>query len=155
MLAAASEGIVIGYGVGPDPAARIMAQNQKVDVRHYDVIYDLRDDVERALRGLLEPVYEEAVVGHAEVRAVFTVSRRRKVAGVHVTDGAVTRDSMARVVRYGDMVHEGEVISLRRFTEDVQEVTEGYECGVQLDDFDDFAEGDTIEFYRLELVRGY
>lgn len=152
MLAVASRAIVIGFNVEVDPAARRVADAEGVDIRLYDIIYKLVDDIEKALKGLLEPVYADVVVGHAEVRAIFRIPQRGKVAGVYVTDGQVTRNALAKISRNGEVVYEGRVNSLKRFTEDVKEVNTGFECGVGLEDFDEFVEGDVIEFYRRERV---
>jgi translation initiation factor IF-2 len=152
MLAVASRAIVIGFNVEVDPAARRMAEAEGVDIRLYDIIYRLVEDIEKALKGLLEPVYADVVIGHAEVRAVFRIPQRGKVAGVYVSDGQVTRNALARISRNGELVYDGRVNSLKRFTEDVKEVNTDFECGVGLEDFDKFVEGDTIEFYRKERV---
>jgi translation initiation factor IF-2 len=152
MLAVASQAIVIGFNVEVDPAARRMAEVEGVGIRLYDIIYKLVDDIDKALKGLLEPVYADVVIGHAEVRAVFRIPQRGKVAGVYVTDGQVTRNALAKINRNGEVVYEGRVSSLKRFTEDVREVNTGFECGVGLEDFNEFIEGDTIEFYRKERV---
>lgn len=151
MLAVASQAIVIGFNVQADPAARIMAEAEGADVRFYNVIYNLIEDIEKALKGLLEPKYEEVVIGHAEVRATFDIPRKGKVAGLYVSDGRVTRDALARITRdEGEVIYEGQVSSLKRFAEDVKEVNAGYECGLGLEGFEDFEEGDIIEFYRKE-----
>jgi translation initiation factor IF-2 len=150
MLAVASQAIIVGFGVQADAAASRSAEAEGVDIRLYDIIYKLIDDVDKALKGLLEPVYKDVVSGHAEVRAVFTIPRVGKIAGVYVSDGQVARNSLARVRRNDQLVYEGRVSSLRRFTEDVREVREGFECGVGLEGFRDFQEGDIIEFYRKE-----
>ena len=150
MLAVASQAIVIGFGVNADPAASRVSAVEGVDIRLYDIIYKLIDDVDKALNGLLDPVYEDVVSGHAEVRAVFSIPHAGKIAGVTVTDGHIARNSLARVSRNNQPVYEGRVSSLRRFTEDVREVREGFECGVGLEGFRDFEEGDIIEFYRKE-----
>ena len=150
MLAVASRAIIIGFSVQIDPAASRSAEAEGVDIRLYDIIYKLIDDVDKALKGLQEPVYKDVVTGHAEVRAVFTVPRVGKIAGVSVTDGLIARNSLARVSRNHQSVYEGRVSSLRRFTEDVREVREGFECGVGLEGFRDFEEGDIIEFYKKE-----
>jgi translation initiation factor IF-2 len=152
MLAVASRAIVIGFNVEVDPAAKRMAEVEGVDIRLYDIIYKLVDDIEKALKGLLEPVYADVVIGHAEVRAVFRIPQRGKVAGVYVTDGQITRNALARISRNGEVVYDGRVNSLKRFTEDVKEVNAGFECGVGLEDFDEFIEDDVIEFYRKEKV---
>jgi len=150
MLAIASRAIVIGFNVQVDPAARRTAEAEGVDIRLYDVIYKLIDDVDKALKGLLEPVYKEVVIGHAEVRAIFNIPRVGKVAGVYVTDGLITRNSLARIRRNGQLVYDGRISSLKRFTEDVKEVRAGFECGVGLEGFQDFEEGDIIELYKKE-----
>ena len=150
MLAVASQAIIVGFGVQIDSAASRSAEAEGIDIRLYDIIYKLIDDVDKALKGLLEPVYKDAVSGHAEVRAVFTIPRMGKIAGVHVSDGRVTRNSLARVTRNNQLTYEGRVSSLKRFTEDVREVREGFECGVGLEGFRDFEEGDIIEFYKKE-----
>jgi len=152
MLAVASQAIVIGFNVEVDPAARRMAEAEGVDIRLYDIIYRLVDDIEKALKGLLEPVYADVVIGHAEVKAIFRTSQRGKVAGVYVTDGQIHRNALARISRNGEVVYNGRVSSLRRFTEDVKEVNAGFECGVGLENFSEFVEGDIIEFYRKERV---
>jgi len=150
MLAVASRAIIIGFNVQIDPAAARSAEAEGVDIRLYDIIYKLIDDVDKALKGLQDPVYKDVVTGHAEVRAVFTVPRVGRIAGVHVADGLIARNSLARVSRNHQSVYEGRVSSLRRFTEDVREVREGFECGVGLEGFRDFEEGDIIEFYKKE-----
>jgi len=153
MLAIASQAIVIGFNVQADPAARLMAEVEGVDVRFYNVIYDLIEDIEKAVKGLLEPKYEEVVIGHAEVRAIFNIPHKGKVAGLYVNDGKVTRDALARITRgEGEVVYDGQVSSLKRFAEDVKEVNSGYECGLGLEGFEDFKEGDIIELYRKERV---
>lgn len=152
MLAVASSAIIIGFNVEVDPPARRLVEADGVDVRLYNVIYRLIDDIDKALKGLLEPTYEDVVVGHAEVRAIFKIRRVGKVAGVYVTDGQVLRNGLARVLREGQVIHEGPLASLRRFTEDVKEVNTGFECGIGLEGFDDFTEGDVIEIYKKERV---
>lgn len=152
MLAVASKAIVIGFNVRQDPAARLMAGAEGVDVRCYDVIYQLLDDIEKALKGLLEPRYEEVVMGQAEVRAIFDIPRKRQVAGLYVQEGKVTRDALARVLRDGQKVYDGRVSSLKRYTEDVKEVAADFECGLGLENFGDYQEGDIIEFYKQERV---
>jgi translation initiation factor IF-2 len=150
MLAVASRAIIVGFGVQADSAASRSAEAEGIDIRLYDIIYKLIDDVDKALKGLLEPVYQDVVSGHAEVRALFTIPRVGKIAGVYVSDGQASRNSLARISRNDQVVYEGRVSSLRRFTEDVKEVREGFECGVGLEGFRDFKEGDMIEFYRKE-----
>jgi translation initiation factor IF-2 len=152
MLASASRAIVIGFGVDADLAARRLADSEGVEIRTYDIIYKLIDDVEQALRGLLEPVYQDVVIGAAEVRQVFRISRVGNIAGCHVREGEARRNAQARVVRDKQVIHEGSVSSLKRFQEDVREVRTGFECGIGLEGFDDFQEGDVIQFYVRERV---
>jgi len=149
MLAAASRGIVIGFNNRSEPGAKILADSEGVDIRVYQVIYKLLEDVEKALSGLLEPVYEDVPEGHAEVRAVFSV-RPGKIAGTYVTDGKLTRGAHARVIRGGEIVHDSTVSSLKHFKDNVREMTAGFECGVGVDGFSDFQVGDIIEAYRKE-----
>ncbi len=152
MLAAASQAIVIGFAVDADNAARRMAEQGGVDIRRYDVIYTLVEEVDRGLRGLLEPAYKETVLGRAEVRAVFRVPKQGKVAGCYVTDGTIARDARVRVLRSEVKVFDGYVHALKRFTEDVKEIASGFECGVSIDNFTDYQEKDILEFYRKERV---
>ncbi|RLC95338.1 MAG: translation initiation factor IF-2 [Chloroflexi bacterium] len=152
LLALASKAIIIGFDTAPTPGAQSLAQLEGVDIRRYSVIYDLVDDIQRAIKGMKEPSYAEVIQGHAEVRAVFSSSKYGKAAGVYVTDGKLRRDDMVRVLRRGEVVYEGTLASLRRFKDDVKEVTAGYECGVGVSGFKAFQEGDTIEDYRMERV---
>jgi translation initiation factor IF-2 len=153
MLASASQAIIIGFHVDIDEAARKMATQEGVDIRLYTIIYQLIDDVDRALQGMLEPEYEDVVIGHAEVRAVFRIRRLGNVAGCYVTDGEVARNALVRLLRDDDELFDGSLDSLKRFQEDVTEVRAGFECGIGVAGFDDFEEGDVLEFYRKELVR--
>jgi len=150
MLAAASKGLIIGFGVGSETGARRLASVEGVDIRHYDVIYNLVDDVDKALKGLLEPSYVEVIEGRAEVRAIFPSGKRDKIAGVYIIEGKVNRGISVRVRRQEQVVSESVVSSLRRFKDDVKEVAAGYECGVGIKDFDDFQVGDVLEFFRTE-----
>ena len=150
MLALASQGIIIGFGSRPEPGARLVAESEGVDVRHYEVIYNLVEDVEKALKGLLEPVYKDVVEGEAEVRQVFRIRRRGNVAGCHVREGVVKRGALTKVLRGEEELADTRIESLRRFQEDVREVQSGYECGIALEGFDDFQEGDVLQFYRRE-----
>jgi len=150
MLAVASKGLVIGFGTDIEAGARRLAEVEGVDIRSYDVIYQVVDDVDKALKGLLEPVYAEVIDGRAEVRAIFSSGRKEKVAGVYVTEGKVSRGASVRVRRGEQIVSESVVSSLRRFKDDVKEVTSGYECGVGIKDFNDFQIGDILELFRRE-----
>ncbi len=151
MLAVASKGIIIAFNTRVEPGAQKLIEQEGVDLRHYSVIYNVTEDVDKALQGLLEPTYEEVVTGHAEVRQVFQIRRRNQVAGCYVRDGTITRNDLARVLRGDQVVADTKIASLRRFQEDVRDVQTGFECGVILDDFSDFQEGDALEFYRREL----
>lgn len=149
-LAVASQAIVIGFQVQVDPAARRMAENEGVDIRVYDIIYRLVEEVELALKGLLEPTYSERVIGHAEIRGTFEIPKVGRVAGCYVRDGEVRRNAQVRVYRAGKLLHDGHVASLKRFNKDVREVRAGYECGVGIEGFHDLEVGDTLEFYVME-----
>jgi translation initiation factor IF-2 len=152
MLAVASKAIVIGFNTTTSPGALQLASLEGVDIRHYSIIYNLVDDVEKALKGMLEPEYHDVVQGHAEVRQIFRMGRRQAIAGCYLNDGLITRGDLVRVHRGGEMLSDSTVSSLRRFKDDVREVAAGYECGVGVEDFNDFKEGDTLEFYRRERV---
>ncbi len=149
MLALASKGIIVAFNVRVEPGGRRLAESERVDIRHYQIIYELIDDVERAVKGLMEPVTEEVVDGHAEVRAVFKV-RGGRVAGCFLTDGVLRRNSSVRVRRQTEVIHTSRLSSLRRFKEDVREITAGLECGIGVEKFDDFQEGDIIEAFHVE-----
>lgn len=150
MLAIASKAVIIGFNTGSEIGARRLAELEGVSIRYYDVIYNLVDDIAKALKGMLEPTYVEVIEGHAEVRAIFSLSRREKVAGVYVTEGRMVRGASIRVLRNGQVVHESVVSSLRRFKEDAREVASGYECGVGARGFTDFEVGDILEVFRTE-----
>jgi len=154
MLASASDAIVVGFNVKTNPKAQALADQEQVDVRFYDIIYNLLNEIQAAMEGMLEPLVEEKVIGQAEVRAVFTVSKVGVVAGCMVQEGKVERNSLARVKRKEKVLVEGAKInSLKRFKEDVKEVLAGYECGIGLDRFNDFEAGDLIEAYVQEKVK--
>ncbi len=152
MLAAASKAIVIGFSVQADAAARRLAEAEGVSIRSYDIIYRLIEDVEKALKGMLEPEEKEVVLGHARVLAVFNISKAGKIAGCRVTDGELRRNAVMRVVRNGNVLYEGDVSSLKHVQDDVREVRQGFECGVGLKSFEDFQEGDILECYTIEKV---
>jgi translation initiation factor IF-2 len=152
MLAAASKAIVIGFNVQADAAARRLAESEGVSIRLYDIIYRLMEDVEKALKGMLEPTLEEVVTGHAEVRAVFRISKVGNVAGCRVLDGEIRRNGRIRVIRAGETLHEGEISSLKHLQDDVREVRAGFECGIALKGFNDFVVGDVLECYTLEKM---
>jgi len=153
MLAVASKGIIIGFNTGSEPGAQRMAESEGINIRYYNVIYNLQDDVSKALTGMLEPTKVEVIDGRAEVRAVFSSGKKDNIAGVYVTEGQIRRGDSVRVQRSGETIRETVVASLRRFKDDVREVATGYECGVGLKDFDDFEVGDMLEFFRIEEVK--
>jgi translation initiation factor IF-2 len=151
-LASASNAVLIGFNIRPDETARRLAENEGVDLRFYQVIYEIEDDLKKAMRGMLSPVEREVVLGRAEVRQVFKVSRVGTIVGCYISSGKITRNAKARVIRDAAVVFDGEIESLRRFKDDVREVAEGYECGIQIAKFQDLKEGDVIEAYALEQV---
>jgi len=153
MLASASNAIVIGFNVRPDVNARKAVETEKVDIRLYRVIYDAIEDIKAAMSGLLDPEYKEVVIGRAEVRKTFKVSKVGTIAGSYVTEGKITRDAGVRVIRDGIVIHEGTLDSLKRFKDDVREVAQGYECGMTVEKFNDIREGDQIEAYTVEAVK--
>ncbi|MDS1029076.1 translation initiation factor IF-2 [Bacillota bacterium LX-D] len=153
MLASASNAIIIGFNVRPDSNTRKAAENEQVDIKLYRVIYEAIDNVKAALSGLLDPEWKENVIGRAEVRQIFKVPKVGTVAGSYVTDGKITNKSKIRVIRDGIVIHEGEIESLRRFKDDVKEVSQGFECGLGLQRFNDIKEGDVFEAYVMEEVK--
>ncbi|MGI5915864.1 MAG: translation initiation factor IF-2 [Anaerolineae bacterium] len=153
MLAVASGAVVVGFSVGVDAAAQRLAETEGIEVRTYDIIYRLIEDVQRALTGMLEPEYQEVERGQAVVRQVFSLPRRGNVAGVQVIEGKALRNAMVRVKRGDKVLWQGRVSSLKRYTEDVREVNTGMECGVGLDGFNDFEPDDIFEFYTREVVQ--
>ena len=152
MLASASKAIVLGFNVRPNAEARGLAEREGVDVRTYRVIYQLTDDIQQALVGMLAPEQVEETIGEAEVRQLFRISRIGVIAGCYVTNGVVRRNANVRVVREGTVVYETTLASLKRFKEDVREVQNGFECGIQLEGFNDVKEGDILEFYETKQV---
>jgi translation initiation factor IF-2 len=152
LLALASQAIIIGFNSNPEPGARSLANQEGIEIRNYNVIYNLIDDVEKALRGLLEPVYRDVVEGVATVRATFGVGRRVTAAGIYVNDGRIFRDATIHVLRNGRKVFAGTVNSLKHFKDDVREVATGFEGGLVLNGFNEFQEGDVVEAHRSERV---
>jgi len=150
MLASASGAIIIGFNMRANPRVAEIAQKEKVDIRYYDVIYDVIKDVRAAMSGLLDPVYKEAIMGHAEVKEIFHVPRVGTVAGCHITDGHVERNAKIRLLRDNVLVFDGKISSLRRFKEDVKEVQTGYECGIGLEKYQDIKPGDVFEAYQMD-----
>jgi len=152
MLGAAAKGLVIAFNVRIEPGARRAADAQGVEIRSYNVIYHLTEEIERVLSGMLEPEYREVILGEVEVRQVFKVARQASVAGAYVTSGSIPRNAQVRIFRERQLIHEGRLESLRRFKDDVREVQTGYECGIQVTAFTDFKEGDVVQAYAKEVV---
>jgi translation initiation factor IF-2 len=151
-LASASNAVLIGFNIRPDETARRLAENEGVDLRFYQVIYEIEEDLLKAMRGMLKPIEREVSLGRAEVRQVFKVSKVGTIVGCYVVNGKIARNNKARVVRDSAVVFDGVIESLRRFKEDVREVAEGFECGIQIAKFQDLKEGDVIEAYTIEQV---
>lgn len=152
-LAKVSNAIIIGFNVRPEPLAKDMAEKEEVEIKQYSVIYHAIEDVEAAMKGMLDPEYEEKVIGNAEIRQIFKVSNVGTIAGCYVTNGKVSRNAGIRLIRDNVVVHEGKLISLKRFKDDVKEVSAGYECGIQIENFNDIKEGDVLEVYIMEEVK--
>ena len=153
LLASTAGAIIVGFNVRPDAAAQASGQRANVDMRFYRVIYDAIDEIEAAMKGMLAPKFEEAIIGHAEVRMTYKVSAIGTIAGCMVKDGKVTRDSQVRVLRDNIVIHEGEIGSLQRFKDAVKEVTAGYECGMSVVKFNDIKEGDVFECFVMQEIK--
>jgi translation initiation factor IF-2 len=153
MLAEASSAIVIGFNVRPDPAIREDAAEKGVDIRTYRIIYECIEEMEAALKGMLAPKSREVIYGHAEVRATYKVSGVGTIGGCYVTNGKIVRGALARVLRDSVVIADTKIDSLKRFKDDAKEVQQGFECGVQLERFNDIKEGDVIEAYAVEEYR--
>ena len=154
MIASTTNATLIGFNVRPDRKAREMAASEGVEIRTYEIIYKLLEDIERAMVGMLAPEFEEVVTGEAEVREVFRVPRIGSIAGCYVRSGTITRGSKVRFLREGVIIWKGSISSLKRFKDDAREVREGFECGIGLSDFQDLKSGDLIEtFEEREIAR--
>lgn len=153
MLASASNAIILGFNVRPDVNARKAAENEKVDVRLYRVIYEAIEDVKAAMSGLLDPEYKEVTLGRAEIRKIFRASKIGTIAGCYVLEGKIEKDAGVRIVRDGIVIHEGKLDSLKRFKDDAKEVMQGYECGLALEKFNEIQEGDIVEAFTLEAIK--
>lgn len=151
-LAAASNAIVIGFNVRPDAQTKAAAEQEKVDVRLHNIIYNVIEEIESAMKGMLDPIYKENVIGHAEVRSVFKISKVGNIAGCMVTSGKITRNAELRLIRNGIVVFTGKIDTLKRFKDDAKEVAQGYECGITLERYNDVQEGDIIEAFLMETV---
>ena len=152
-LAKVSNAIIIAFNVRPEAMAKSAAEKEGVEIKTYSVIYNAIEDVEAAMKGMLDPVYKEVIIGNAEVRQTFKVSNVGTIAGCYVTDGKISRNSTVRVIRQNIVIHEGKLISLKRFKDDAKEVAKGYECGIQIEDYNDVKEGDLIEAHIMEEVK--
>ncbi|WP_415782800.1 translation initiation factor IF-2, partial [Alicyclobacillus pomorum] len=153
LLASTSNAIIIGFHVRPDANAARAAEAEKVDIRLYRVIYNVIEEIESAMKGMLDPTYKEVVIGHAEVRQTFHISKVGTVAGCYVTDGKITRDAECRVIRDGVVVYEGKLDTLKRFKDDAREVAQGFECGLTLEKYNDIKIGDIVEAFKMEAVK--
>ena len=152
-LAKVSNAIIIAFNVRPEPMAKEMANKEGVEIKTYSVIYNAIEDVKAAMKGLLDPEYKETIIGNAEVRQIFKVSNVGTIAGCYVTDGKITRHSIIRVIRDNIVIHEGKLASLKRFKDDVKEVSKEYECGIQLENYNDIKEGDILEAHIMEEIK--
>ncbi len=151
-LAMASRAIVIAFNVRPGLKAMQLAEKERVDIRSYSVIYDAVSDIQKALEGLLQPTFQEKILGRAEVRATFNIPKVGTVAGSYVIDGKIVRGGKIRLIRDDVVIHDGKITSLKRFKEDVKDVQQGYECGIGIENFNDVKEEDVIESYEYEEV---
>ncbi len=152
LLAETSEAIVVGFNVVPEDRARRLAEQKKVEIRQYSIIYELLDDVRKAMEGLLEPEEKEEILGHLEIREVFSASKLGKIAGCFVTDGTIDRRASVRLIRDSAIIYTGRIASLRRFKDDAKEVREGFECGLRIEGYDDVKSGDRVECFRIVKV---
>jgi translation initiation factor IF-2 len=152
LLASASQAVVLGFNVKADAQAKRAAADEGVEIKTYKIIYDLLEDVQAAMEGMLKPVYREVILGHATVRATFKLPRGGIVAGSYVNDGRILRGAQARVHRGKQLIYTGDIDSLKHLKDDVREMAAGFECGILLDDFNDFQEGDVIEAFQMEQV---
>ena len=152
-LAKVSSAIIIAFNVRPEPLAKDMAEKEEVEIKQYSVIYHAIEDVEAAMKGMLDPEFEEKVIGNAEIRQTFKVSNVGTIAGCYVTNGKVSRNAGIRIIRDNVVIHDGKLISLKRFKDDAKEVATGYECGIQIENFNDIKEGDILEVYVMEEIK--
>ena len=149
LLAVASKALIIGFNVRPDSNAKSIAEREGVEINLYSVIYEAIDDVKNAIEGMLSPEIKEEVIGKVEVRQVFSVPKIGKIAGCYVLEGRVERNAKVRIIRDNVVIYDGEIGSLKRFTEDVKEVKAGYECGMSIEKYNDIKEGDIFEIYKM------
>ncbi len=151
-LAEASDAIIVGFNVRPTPMAKSEAETNSIDIRLHRVIYNAIEEIEDAMKGMLEPVYEEEVIGQVEVRQIYKASKIGTIAGGMVTQGKITRNAKVRLIRDGVVIYEGELGSLKRFKDDAKEVKLGYECGLTIENYNDIKEMDVIEAYEMKEV---
>ena len=152
-LAKVSNAIIIAFNVRPDSTAKEIAKKEGVEIKTYSVIYNAIEDIKLAMKGMLDPEYKEVIIGTAEVRQTFKVSNVGTIAGCYVTDGKIVRNAIVRVIRENIVIHEGKLVSLKRFKDDVKEVNKEYECGMQIENYNDLKEGDIIEAHIMEEVK--
>ena len=152
-LAKVSNAIIIAFNVRPDNMAKELAEKEEVEIKQYSIIYQAIEDVESAMKGMLEPKYEEKVIGNVEVRQTFKISNVGTIAGSYVLNGKVERNAGVRVIRDNIVIHEGRLATLKRFKDDVKEVSKGFECGIQIENYNDIKEGDIIEVYVMEEIK--
>ncbi len=153
MLASASNAVIIGFNVRPDPMAKRIAEKESVDIRLYRIIYEIIDDVQKAMEGMLAPEYKEVIAGRAEIRVIYKVPKVGNIAGCYVLEGKINRNANVRLIRDNIVIHDGKIDSLKRFKDDAREVAEGFECGIGLEKFNDIKEGDVIEAYAMEEIK--
>ena len=153
MLASTSDAVIIGFNVRPSAAVSSMAERDNVQIRTYRVIYDIIDDVENAMKGMLDPEFKEVILGTVEIRDTFKVPGVGVVGGAYVTEGKVVLNAQIRLVRDGIVIHEGKIASLKRFKDDAREVAQGYECGIGIENYNDIKEGDIIECFQMEEIK--
>jgi translation initiation factor IF-2 len=153
MLAGTSGAVIIGFNVRPSAAVTSIAERDSIQIRSYRVIYDIIDDVENAMKGMLDPEFREVVLGAVEIRTTFKVPGVGIIGGAYVTNGKVVRNAEVRLVRDGIVIHEGKISSLKRFKDDAREVNQGYECGIGIENYNDIKEGDIIECFQMEEIK--
>ena len=152
-LAKVSKAIIIGFNVRPVPMAKTIADKEGIEIKTYSIIYNAIEDVEAAMKGMLDPVFKEKVIGNAEVRQTFKVSNVGTIAGCYVTEGKLIRNAEVRLIRDNIVIYEGKLVSLKRFKDDAKEVAKGYECGIQLENYNDIKEGDILEAHIMEEIK--
>jgi len=152
LLASSSNAVIIGFGIRPEPKASALAEREKIEIKLFTIIYELIDNVQDIMKGILKPTYEEVILGRAEVRETFHISKLGTIAGSYVQEGIISRGSKVRLLRDNVVVYEGKISTLKRFKNDVKEVQNGYECGIKIENFNDIKQGDIIECYTQKEV---